>query len=108
LLKVAETRFRTLKLHNIVVRHGDGLAGWQEQAPFDRILLTAAISEIPETLINQLKPGGILVGPLSASGPFERISQYLVKIIRTDEGTVRETLIPVAFVPMLPGLPPEI
>jgi protein-L-isoaspartate(D-aspartate) O-methyltransferase len=107
LLKAAEARFRALKLHNIVVRHGDGLAGWPEQAPFDRILLTAAISEIPEVLINQLKPGGILIGPLSAPGAFERISQHLVKIIRTDEGPVRETLISVAFVPMLPGLPQE-
>jgi protein-L-isoaspartate(D-aspartate) O-methyltransferase len=107
LLKAAEERFKALKLHNIVVRHGDGLSGWPEQAPFDRILLTAAVSEIPETLIEQLKPGGILIGPLSAPGVFERISQHLVKIIRTEEGPVRETLIPVAFVPMLPGLPQE-
>jgi protein-L-isoaspartate(D-aspartate) O-methyltransferase len=107
LLKAAEARFKALKLHNIVVRHGDGLAGWPEQAPFDRILLTAAISEIPEVLIDQLKPGGILIAPLSAPGVFERISQHLVKIIRTEEGPVRETLIPVAFVPMLPGLPQE-
>ncbi|HEY3639138.1 MAG TPA: protein-L-isoaspartate(D-aspartate) O-methyltransferase [Rhizomicrobium sp.] len=107
LLKVAEARFKALKLHNIVVRHGDGLTGWKEQAPFDRIILTAAVSEIPEILIEQLKPGGILVAPLSAPGGFERISQRLVKIIRSDTGPVRETLIPVAFVPMLPGLPQE-
>ncbi|HEX4159466.1 MAG TPA: protein-L-isoaspartate(D-aspartate) O-methyltransferase [Rhizomicrobium sp.] len=107
LLKAAEDRFKALKLHNIVVRHGDGLSGWPEQAPFDRILLTAAVSEIPEVLIEQLKPGGILIGPLSAPGVFERISQHLIKIIRTEEGPVRETLIPVAFVPMLPGLPQE-
>jgi protein-L-isoaspartate(D-aspartate) O-methyltransferase len=107
LLKAAETRFKTLKLHNIVVRHGDGLAGWSEQAPFDRIILTAALSEIPEALMQQLKPDGILVAPLSAAGAFERISQRLVKIIRTAERPVRETLIPVAFVPMLPGLPQE-
>jgi protein-L-isoaspartate(D-aspartate) O-methyltransferase len=108
LLKVAEARFKALKLHNIVVRHGDGLAGWPEQAPFDRILLTAAVSEIPPVLIEQLKPGGILIAPLSAPGVFERISQHLVKIIRTEEGSVREALIPVAFVPMLPGLPQEV
>jgi protein-L-isoaspartate(D-aspartate) O-methyltransferase len=107
LLKAAEARFQQLKLHNIVLRHGDGLAGWPEQAPFDRILLTAAVSEIPQTLIEQLKPGGILVGPLSAPGGFERISQHLIKIIRTEKEPVRETLIPVAFVPMLPGLPQE-
>jgi protein-L-isoaspartate(D-aspartate) O-methyltransferase len=107
LLKAAESRFKALKLNNIVVRHGDGISGWPEQAPFDRILLTAAVSEIPEALIGQLKPGGILIGPLSTPGVFERISQHLVKIIRTEEGPVRETLIPVAFVPMLPGLPQE-
>ncbi|MGH6878378.1 MAG: protein-L-isoaspartate(D-aspartate) O-methyltransferase [Rhizomicrobium sp.] len=107
LLKTAEARFKSLKLHNIVVRHGDGLQGWPEQAPFDRILLTAAVSEIPPALIAQLKPGGILIGPLSAGGAFERISQYLVKIIGTESGPAREALIPVAFVPMLPGLPQE-
>ena len=107
LLKMAEARFQQLKLHNIVLRHGDGLAGWPEQAPFDRILLTAALSEIPQALIDQLKPDGILVGPLSAPGGFERISQHLVRIIRTEQGPVRERLIPVAFVPMLPGLPQE-
>lgn len=107
LLKTAEARFKALNLHNIVVRHGDGYAGWSEQAPFDRVLLTAAVSEIPEALIEQLKPGGILIAPLSAPGVFERISQHLVKIIRTEEGPVRERLIPVAFVPMLPGLPQE-
>jgi protein-L-isoaspartate(D-aspartate) O-methyltransferase len=108
LLKAADARFKALKLHNIVVRHGDGLAGWAEQAPFDRIILTAAVSEIPEALMRQLKPGGILVAPLSAAGSFERISQHLVKIIRTEEGPKRETLISVAFVPMLPGLPQEV
>ncbi|HEY3779198.1 MAG TPA: protein-L-isoaspartate(D-aspartate) O-methyltransferase [Rhizomicrobium sp.] len=107
LLKTAEARFQSLKLHNIVVRHGDGLLGWPEQAPFDRILLTAALSEVPPVLIEQLKPDGILVAPLSAPGGFERISQHLVRIIRSDKGPVRETLIPVAFVPMLPGVPKE-
>jgi protein-L-isoaspartate(D-aspartate) O-methyltransferase len=107
LLRTAEARFRTLKLHNIVVRHGDGLLGWPEQAPFDRILLTAALSEVPPALIEQLKPGGMLVAPLSTSGEFERISQHLVRMIRTGKRPARETLIPVAFVPMLPGLAKE-
>lgn len=107
LLKAAEGRFNTLNLHNIVVRHGDGSSGWAEQAPFDRILITAAVSEIPPALIAQLKPAGILVAPLSGPDAFERISQYLVKIIRTDGGITRRDLIPVAFVPMLPGLPPD-
>ena len=107
LLKVAEARFKALNLHNIVVRHGDGSAGWAEQAPFDRILITAAVSEIPPSLIEQLKPSGILVAPLSGPDAFERISQHLVRIMRIEDGIARQDLIPVAFVPMLPGLPPE-
>lgn len=107
LLKAAEARFAALKFHNIVVRHGDGLAGWPDQAPFDRIVLTAALSEIPPVLLEQLKPDGMLVAPLSAPGEFERSSQHLVRIVRDGNETVRETLIPVAFVPMLPGLPRE-
>ena len=107
LLKAAEARFKALNLHNIVVRHGDGSNGWPEQAPFDRILVTAAVSEIPPKVIAQLKPSGILVAPLSGPDDFERISQHLVKIIRSDSGSARQELIPVAFVPMLPGLPQD-
>ena len=107
LLKSAEARFRALKLHNIVVRHGDGLQGWPEQAPFDRILLAAAISTIPPALIVQLKPGGILIAPLSGPDAFDRSSQYLVKVVRTESGATQEKLIAVAFVPMLPGVPQE-
>jgi protein-L-isoaspartate(D-aspartate) O-methyltransferase len=107
LLKRAESRFKTLNLHNVVVRHGDGSDGWPEQAPFDRILITAAVSDIPAKLIDQLRPSGILVAPLSGPDDFERISQHLVKIIRAESGVARRDLIPVAFVPMLPGLPPD-
>jgi protein-L-isoaspartate(D-aspartate) O-methyltransferase len=108
LLKVAEARFKALKLHNVVVRHGDGLKGWPEQAPFDRIVLSAALPEIPAALLEQLKPGGILIAPVGSLNPLERESQYLVKTMQTAGGAVRETLIPVAFVPMVPGLPQEI
>jgi protein-L-isoaspartate(D-aspartate) O-methyltransferase len=103
LLDVAKTRFRKLKLHNVVVRHGDGLKGWPEQAPFDRIVLSAAVEEVPQTLIDQLKPGGILIAPVGS----ERFSQHLVKIIQTESGTRNETLMPVVFVPMVAGLPQE-
>src|SRR5215469_1951847 len=61
LLKAAEARFSQLKLHNIVTRCADGLEGWPEQAPFDRILLTAALPEVPQILTDQLRPGGILL-----------------------------------------------
>src|SRR5581483_11377233 len=98
-------RFKELKLHNVVTRHGDGFSGWPEQAPFDRILLTAAIPELPESLTDQLKPGGILIAPVGKQVSLESNSQDLVKIIRTDEGMERRSLIPVVFVPMVPGLP---
>jgi protein-L-isoaspartate(D-aspartate) O-methyltransferase len=107
LLKAAEARFSALKLHNVVTRFGDGHLGWPEQAPFDRIILTAAVADVPQILIEQLKPGGILLAPVGGPVSAESISQYLVKIIRTDGTTSREALIPVAFVPMVPGLPKE-
>ncbi|MBV9063562.1 MAG: protein-L-isoaspartate(D-aspartate) O-methyltransferase, partial [Alphaproteobacteria bacterium] len=105
LLQQAYARFKELKLHNVVTRHGDGFQGWPEQAPFDRILLTAAVPEIPSNLIDQLKSGGILIAPVGKPVGAESFSQELVKIIRTEEGTSRQALIPVVFVPMLPGLP---
>jgi protein-L-isoaspartate(D-aspartate) O-methyltransferase len=105
LMQAAYARFQQLKLHNIVTRHGDGFQGWPEQAPFDRILLTAAIPEVPDSLIEQLKPGGILIAPEGGPVSASTNSQDLVKIIRTEEGTSRQTLIPVVFVPMVPGLP---
>ena len=106
LLDAARTRFDRLKLHNIASRHADGFQGWPEQAPFDRIVLTAAASKVPEALIEQLKPGGVLVapiGPPASSGPAS-ISQLLTKMIRTETGVTRETLIPVVFVPMVTGI----
>jgi protein-L-isoaspartate(D-aspartate) O-methyltransferase len=113
LLREAQHRFNALKLENVVTRHGDGLLGWPEQAPFDRILCTAAMTEVPQILIDQLKPGGILIAPvgdIARAGFFTRmesISQQLTKIIRSEDGVKRETLIPVLFVPMLSGLPQE-
>ena len=111
LLRQAEARFKALKLHNVVTRHADGLSGWREQAPFDRILLSAAVGEVPSILIEQLKPGGALVAPVGAVpkpddfAPTASFSQRLERIIRTETGVTREELIPVMFVPMVEGLP---
>jgi protein-L-isoaspartate(D-aspartate) O-methyltransferase len=107
LLQAAGERFKALKLHNIAVCHADGLNGWPEQAPFDRIVLSAAVPDVPQILVDQLKPGGILIAPVASSCPSERFSQHLVKIMRTDSGRIEEPLLPVVFVPMLPGLPQE-
>jgi protein-L-isoaspartate(D-aspartate) O-methyltransferase len=111
LLDEAKQRFKKLNLHNVVPRHGDGFAGWPEQAPFDRIVLSCAVPEVPKTLIDQLKVGGILVAPIGSVPNsdtlrgLESISQQLTKMIRTQTGVTEEVLIPVVFVPMLSGLP---
>jgi protein-L-isoaspartate(D-aspartate) O-methyltransferase len=107
LLRAAEARFKILKLDNIVTKHGDGFQGWPEQAPFDRILATAAMPDVPPILIEQLKPGGILLAPVNTVAAKESFSQTLSKIMRTEKGIVREELIPVVFVPMMPGIPRE-
>jgi protein-L-isoaspartate(D-aspartate) O-methyltransferase len=100
LLEQAETRFKALGLTNIAARYADGYQGWWEEAPFDRILVTAAFRELPDALAAQLTLGGILVTPLG----YETISQRLWKIIRTQEGLQSEAGLPVVFVPMVPGL----
>jgi protein-L-isoaspartate(D-aspartate) O-methyltransferase len=110
LLRQAQARFRALGLHNIATRHGDGFAGWAEQAPFDRILLAAAPLVVPPILIEQLKPNGVLIAPVGmicepGGAAAESFSQRLTKMIRTETGVMEEVLIPVLFVPMLSGLP---
>jgi len=113
LLGQAQARFRALKLDNIVTRHADGLEGWPEQAPFDRILLSAAVGEVPSILIEQLKPGGVLIAPVGAVpksnefAPTASFSQQLTKIMRSESGIEQTALIPVMFVPMVTGLPQE-
>jgi protein-L-isoaspartate(D-aspartate) O-methyltransferase len=111
LLNEAERRFRDLRIENVVTKAGDGHLGWPEQAPFDRILLTAATTEVPLVLLNQLTIGGILLAPVGpqpnsypAAGP-ESICQLLTKMIRSETGFHEERLIPVVFVPMVAGVP---
>src|SRR3954469_10250681 len=64
LMREAEGRFRQLGLTNIITRFGDGGEGWPEQAPFDRIIVTAAAPNEPKALLGQLKPNGVLVAPV--------------------------------------------
>jgi protein-L-isoaspartate(D-aspartate) O-methyltransferase len=111
LLEAARKRLEKLKLHNVVTRHGDGFQGWPEQAPFDRIILTAAVENVPKALIDQLKPGGILIAPVASQEPqnlaAESIYQSLTKIIHSQEGLIAQSLIKVLFVPMVAGLAQE-
>lgn len=97
----AEGKFQSLGLTNIVTRLGDGMKGWPELAPFERIMVTAAAETMPETLIAQLSPdGGVMVLPLGA----QHYDQDLVRVTRNGDSYTTESLLPVRFVPLLPGL----
>mgnify|MGYP001552166992 FL=1 len=100
LLKEAEARFAANKLTNITCRVADGNKGWPEQAPFDRIIVTAAAPELPKTLMEQLSVGGILVVPVGGDAN----EQEVVRIRRTEAGFEQESLLPVRFVPLVPGV----
>jgi len=101
LAEVAEERLRALGFHNVHVRTGDGYAGWPEAAPFDRIVLTAAPREVPPALIGQLADGGILVAPIGTAAGFD---QQLIRLRKVGDTIVPDTLLDVAFVPMLEGV----
>ena len=88
LLREAERRFTELRLHNITTIAGDGNLGWREQAPFDRIILTAAAAALPLNLFDQLADGGIMVLPF---GP-DRGDQQLLRATRTADGPKLERL----------------
>jgi protein-L-isoaspartate(D-aspartate) O-methyltransferase len=99
LVTAAEQRFAALNLSNITTRVGDGLKGWPEQAPFDKIVVTASGATVPDVLLGQVRVGGIVVAPV---GPPNGI-QKLVKVIRTEDGYERSVLADVRFVPLIPG-----
>ncbi len=99
LSREAEARFSELRLSNIVTRIGDGSKGWPEQAPFDRIIVTAAAAERPDGLLEQLKAGGIAVAPVQNGAV-----QTLMRYTRDEDGALEETaLFDVRFVPLVPG-----
>ncbi len=101
LLREAERRFSALRLGNIISRFGDGFKGWAEQAPFDRIIVTAAAPEIPPALVDQLAPGGILVIPVGG----EHRDQRLLRVRRDGDTSVTEDWGWVRLVPLVAGLP---
>jgi protein-L-isoaspartate(D-aspartate) O-methyltransferase len=104
LLKQAEARFKKLGLTNIVTKFGDGGEGWPEQAPFDRIIVTAAAQDEPTELLKQLKPDGVLVAPVGR-GPVQKLNRYAAD---GKGGFNVETLCDVRFVPMLAGVAREL
>ncbi len=103
LAESASALLKKLGYRNVTVRWGDGYQGWPQEAPFDRIIVTAAPPELPQALLDQLKPGGRLVAPVGSS----IFGQDLVVVEKTREGKLRRrSVIPVMFVPMVKGLSP--
>jgi protein-L-isoaspartate(D-aspartate) O-methyltransferase len=98
--KIAAKRLEELRYGNIEVRIGDGYKGWPEKAPFDGIVVTAAAPRVPQALIDQLKPGGRMVIPVGGEGEM----QYLKLMVkRADGGVDEKRVLPVRFVPLVPG-----
>ncbi len=100
LVAQAQTAFDRLGLANITAVTADGSRGYPEQAPFDRILVTAAAEDPPGPLLAQLREGGIMVLPVGQSDAV----QTLVKVTRTETGYDYQELRPVRFVPLVEGL----
>jgi protein-L-isoaspartate(D-aspartate) O-methyltransferase len=101
LAEVAERRLQELGLDNVTVMVGDGTLGAPDLAPFDRIIVTAAAPDVPQTLLGQLRDGGIMVVPV---GPVSGV-QSLLRIRKRPkgEGLEREVLMQVRFVPLVAG-----
>ncbi len=85
-----------LKCYNVVAKCADGTLGWEEESPFDAIIVTAGAPEVPETLVRQLRPGGRLVIPTGG-----RHSQKLLKIVRHEGGTHKTDLGGCRFVKLI-------
>lgn len=103
LARAAEKRLQALDLTNVTVIAADGAFGLPDQAPFDRIIVTAAAEDPPSPLLAQLKPGGIMVLPVGQSDAV----QTLLKVIKTDEGYDYQSLGEVRFVPLVEGMASE-
>ena len=99
LQKAADRRFVKLGITNVTTIIGDGRIGWPPQAPFDRIIVTAAAKHAPPALLDQLKVGGRMIIPLGET----RDTQQLVQIDKTEAGLREVELLPVRFVPLVHG-----
>ena len=99
LLNDAEQRFEQLGLVNITTCLGDGSLGWPEQAPFERIMVTAAAADIPDILLEQLAEGGIMIVPVG----LDENDQHLLRVRRTAADIETDDLGPTRFVPLIAG-----
>jgi protein-L-isoaspartate(D-aspartate) O-methyltransferase len=100
----ARARLEQLRYDNIEVMLGDGFDVPPGAGHFDRIIVTAAMEQIPPNLTERLEPGGVLIAPV---GPHQGI-QTLIRVTRTDAGLERKELVDVRFVPALPGIAREL
>jgi protein-L-isoaspartate(D-aspartate) O-methyltransferase len=100
----ARARLEKLGYDNIEVLLGDGFDVPAGAGDFDRIIVTAAMEQVPEKLLARLEPGGILIAPV---GPHQGV-QTLTRVVRTDAGFDRKSLVDVRFVPALPGIAREL
>jgi protein-L-isoaspartate(D-aspartate) O-methyltransferase len=98
LMERARERLKELGMRNVRFRHGDGSVGWKAHAPFDGILVAAAPLTVPEAWLKQLKIGGRLIVPVGPEG-----EQQLVRFTQKEQRVEKQTLGPVAFVPLLGG-----
>jgi protein-L-isoaspartate(D-aspartate) O-methyltransferase len=98
--RAAAARLAAAGYANVEVRIGDGYAGWPEKAPFDGIVVTAAAPQVPRALVDQLRAGGRMVIPVGAS----HAAQELLVLTKRADGSVDERrVLPVRFVPLVPG-----
>jgi len=99
LLKKAKTLLQSLEINNVFFKHADGGLGWSDQAPFDRIIVTASAPEIPTKLLSQLVDNGIMVIPVGEDND----NQVLKKIIKKGDSFIVKNIMNVRFVPLLEG-----
>ena len=104
LAEQAEARLARLRCDNVQVLLGDGFDVPADAGDFDRIIVTAAMEQIPNELAQRLEPQGVLIAPV---GPLHGI-QTLVRLVRTEAGFERKELVDVRFVPALPGIAREL
>ena len=100
LVDLAKTRLENLNISNVIILLQDGFFGYAPQAPFDRIIITAAVEEIPNLVVSQLKVGGVMIAPVGLPNQ----KQTLLKVIKTEKGLDIKELMSVRFVQMKEGL----
>ncbi|MFQ6371202.1 protein-L-isoaspartate(D-aspartate) O-methyltransferase [Shewanella sp. YIC-542] len=93
----ARQRLKRLDLHNVSFKYGDGWQGWENRAPFDAIVVTAAAADIPDALLRQLVDGGVLIIPIGED------NQQLLRIVRHGETYTSNVVEAVRFVPLVSG-----